>query len=150
MSGGSREGWPSGWGQKEALASFGQPRTVSEKWFVTSRNGWWCGGRWGVEDQHPKLSLVWLICYSVINVALVKVSFSQAVSLATPWSLLQLPTFSFLASNRLSVVDMTLPFSCPLSGLCLWQKAVRDVLYPPSLQDVLHPWSQGPGPQFLS
>lgn len=147
VSGGSREGRPSGWGEKEALASFGQPWTVSEKWFVTSRNGWWGGGEWRISIPD---SLVWLICCSVINVALVKVSFSQPVSLTTPWSLLQLPTFSFLASNRLSTVDVTLPFSRPLSCLCLWQKVVRDMLYPPSLQDVLHPWSQGPGPQFLS
>ena len=111
---------------------------------------WGGGGSREVEGQHPRLSLVWLICCSVINVALVKVSFSQPISLATPWSLLQLPTFSFLASNRLSAVDVTLSFSCPLSCLCLWQKAVRDMLYPPSFWDVLHPWSQGPGPEFLS
>lgn len=48
VSGGSREGRPSGWGEKEALASFGQPWTVSEKWSVTSRNGWWGGGEWRI------------------------------------------------------------------------------------------------------
>lgn len=66
VSGGSRGGWPTGWGEKkEALALGGR----------SLRNGLWppeVGGAWGVEYQHPRPSLVWLICCSVVNAAPVK------------------------------------------------------------------------------
>lgn len=49
-----------------------------------------------------------------------------------------------------SVVDVTLPFLSPLSWLCLRRKAVRDILYLPSLRDVQHPRCESSGLQFLS
>lgn len=72
----------------------------------------WVGrGEWSTSIPDPP----WygLSAAQLLMLLPLKVSFSQPVSLASPWSLLRLPTFSFLVSNRLSAVDVTLPFSSP-------------------------------------
>lgn len=129
------EGLPRGWVEKKAVLTLGGGQAI--------RNGLWppeLGGRQRdrAEHQHPGPSRVWLICSSGVNALLLKPSFPQPL-LGHSLEPAQLPTF--LASDRLcGGYDLALLDSL-WSWLCWQQKAVRDMLYPPSLKDVQHPWS---------